>query len=214
MENYSVYDDILKRTGGAIYVGVVGPVRTGKSTFIKRFMETLVLPYAEECEKSVMLDEMPQSSTGKTIMTTEPKFVPAKAAKITTPSGVKACVRLVDCVGYVVDGAVGFEEDGAPRLVNTSWSEAPIPFAEAATIGTERVIKEHSTVGVLVTTDGSFTPIERLAYEVAEARAAAELKSLGKPFVIVLNCVDTASCEGLRARLVKHLGLFKILAAM
>lgn len=207
MENYSIYEDISKRTGGDLYIGVVGPVRTGKSTFIKRFMEALVLPYADEADKSVMLDELPQSSTGKTIMTTEPKFVPAKAAEIVTPTNVKAKVRLVDCVGYVVDGAVGFEEEGEPRLVKTSWSDAPIPFSEAATIGTERVIKEHSTVGILVTTDGSFTPIERAAYEQAEARAAEELKAIGKPFVVVLNCVETSSCEGLRARLEERYGV-------
>ena len=207
MENYSVYEDMLRRTGGDIYIGVVGPVRTGKSTFIKRFMETLVLPYADENEKTVMVDELPQSSSGRTIMTTEPKFVPAKAAELSTPTGIKARVRLVDCVGYVVDGAVGFEEDGQPRLVNTAWSETPIPFAEAATIGTERVIKEHSTVGVLVTTDGSFTAIERTAYEVAEARAASELKALGKPFVIVLNCVDEIACQGLRASLEEKYGV-------
>lgn len=206
MENYSVYEDMLRRTGGDIYIGVVGPVRTGKSTFIKRFMETLVLPYADETERAVMADELPQSSSGKTIMTTEPKFVPAKAAEIATPSGVKAKVRLIDCVGYVTEGAVGFEEDGQPRLVKTVWSEEPIPFAEAATIGTERVIKEHSTVGVLVTTDGSFTSIERSAYEVAEARAAAELKAIGKPFVIVLNCVEESACARLRAQLEERYG--------
>ncbi len=207
MENYSVYDDMLRRTGGDIYIGVVGPVRTGKSTFIRRFMETLVLPYAEESEKAVMTDELPQASSGRTIMTTEPKFVPAKSAQLTTPTGVKANVRLVDCVGYVVEGAVGFEEEGQPRLVKTAWSDDPIPFAEAATIGTERVIKDHSTVGVLVTTDGSFTPVERTAYEAAEARAASELKGLGKPFVIVLNCVNTMACEGLRASLEERYGV-------
>ena len=207
MENYSIYEDMSKRTGGEVYIGVVGPVRTGKSTFIKRFMEMLVLPYANESEKTVMLDELPQSSTGKTIMTTEPKFVPAKAAEIVTPSKATARVRLVDCVGYIVDGAVGFEEDGYPRLVKTSWSDVPIPFEEAATIGTERVIKEHSTVGVLVTTDGSFTPIERSAYEIAEARAAAELKAIGKPFIVVLNCVDTDACEELRGRLEEKYGV-------
>ncbi len=207
MENYSVYEDMLQRTGGDVYVGVVGPVRTGKSTFIKKFMEALVLPYADENERAEMADELPQSSSGRTIMTTEPKFVPAKAATVTTPTGATAKIRMVDCVGYVVDGAVGFEEDGQPRLVKTVWSDAPIPFTEAATIGTERVIKEHSTVGVLVTTDGSFTAIERSAYERAEARAAAELKAIGKPFVIVLNCVDTDACEALREALEKKYGV-------
>lgn len=207
MENYSVYEDILRRTGGDIYIGVVGPVRTGKSTFIRRFIESLVLPYADERVKAVMTDELPQASSGRTIMTTEPKFVPAKSAQITTPTGVKASVRLVDCVGYVVEGAMGFEEDGQPRLVKTPWAKDPIPFAEAAKIGTEKVIKEHSTVGVLVTTDGSFTPVERAAYEKAEARAAAELKAMGKPYVIVLNCVDVHACEGLRSSLEEKYGV-------
>ena len=207
MENYSVYEDILRRTGGDIYIGVVGPVRTGKSTFIRRFMEALVLPYADESVKAVMTDELPQASSGRTIMTTEPKFVPAQSAQIATPTGVKASVRLVDCVGYVVEGAMGFEEEGRPRLVKTPWANDPIPFAEAAKIGTERVIKEHSTVGVLITTDGSFTPVERAAYEVAEARAAAELKALGKPFVVVLNCVDVRACEGLRTSLEERYGV-------
>lgn len=207
MENYCVYEDMLRRTGGDIYIGVVGPVRTGKSTFIRRFMETLVLPFADERAKAEMTDELPQASSGRTIMTTEPKFVPAKAAEIVTPTGMKANVRLVDCVGYVVDGAVGFEEDGQPRLVKTAWSDAPIPLAQAAEIGTEKVIKEHSTVGVLVTTDGSFTAIERAEYEKAEKRAAAELKALGKPFVIVLNCVDVAAAEGLRVALESKYGV-------
>ena len=207
MENYCVYEDMLRRTGGDIYLGVVGPVRTGKSTFIRRFMETLVLPFADENAKAEMADELPQASSGKTIMTTEPKFVPAKAAEIITPKGMKAKVRLVDCVGYVVGGAVGFEEDGQPRLVKTSWSDAPIPLAEAATIGTEKVIREHSTVGVLVTTDGSFTSIERSEYEKTEGRAAAELKALGKPFVILLNCVDASACERLRASMEEKYGV-------
>lgn len=207
MENYCVYEDMLRRTGGDIYVGVVGPVRTGKSTFIRRFMESLVLPYAEESRRGEMTDELPQASSGRTIMTTEPKFVPAKAAEITTPAGGQAKVRLVDCVGYVVDGAIGFEEDGQPRLVQTAWAETPIPFSQAAAIGTERVIKEHSTVGVLVTTDGSFTAIDRAEYAKAEARAAAELKALGKPFVVLLNCVDCNACEGLRASLEEKYGV-------
>ena len=131
MENYSIYQDVSSRAGGDIYVGVVGPVRTGKSTFIKRFMETLVIPHAKESERAVMIDELPQSAAGKTVMTTEPKFVPAKAAKITL-KGAEASVRLVDCVGFAVEGANGFEEDGAPRLVNTPWSEEPMPFEQAA----------------------------------------------------------------------------------
>ena len=134
MENYSVYEDIANRTGGDIYVGVVGPVRTGKSTFIKRFMETLVLPYAAENDRAVMLDELPQAAAGKTVMTTEPKFVPAKAAKIAVSKGAEALVRLVDCVGFAVTGANGFEEDGLPRLVKTPWQEEPMPFEKAAEI--------------------------------------------------------------------------------
>ncbi|MBO5737600.1 MAG: 50S ribosome-binding GTPase, partial [Clostridia bacterium] len=188
MENYSVYQDIANRTGGDIYIGVVGPVRTGKSTFIKRFMETLVLPNAEGTEKAVMIDELPQAAAGKTVMTTEPKFVPAKAAKISVAKGAEARVRLVDCVGFAVEGANGFEEDGAPRLVKTPWHEEAMPFEKAAEFGTEKVIREHSTVGVLVTTDGSVTGIPRENYEGAEARAVQELKSIKKPFVIVLNC--------------------------
>ncbi len=188
MENYSVYEDIANRTGGDIYIGVVGPVRTGKSTFIKRFMELMVLPHAEEGARAVMIDELPQSAAGKTVMTTEPKFVPAKAARISVSKGAEASVRLVDCVGFAVEGANGFEEDGSPRLVKTPWQDAPMPFETAAAIGTEKVIKEHSTIGVMVTTDGSVTDIPRGNYVAAEERAVRELKAQGKPFVILLNC--------------------------
>ena len=201
MENYSVYEDIANRTGGDIYIGVVGPVRTGKSTFIKRFMETLVLPQANEDVRAEMTDELPQAAAGKTVMTTEPKFVPAKAAKISISKGAEAHVRLVDCVGFAVDGANGFEEDGAPRLVKTPWQDAPMPFEQAAEIGTEKVIKEHSTIGVLVTTDGSVTDIPRSHYIEAEERAVAELKAIEKPFVILLNCKDPASQIGLQKSL-------------
>ena len=201
MENYSVYEDIANRTGGDIYIGVVGPVRTGKSTFIKRFMETLVIPSAQENARAVMIDELPQSASGKTVMTTEPKFVPAKAAKIAVSKGAEASVRLVDCVGFAVEGASGFEEDGAPRLVKTPWSEEPMPFEQAAALGTEKVIKEHSTIGLLVTTDGSITDIPRLNYVAAEERAVRELKVLDKPFVILLNCREPSSQTALRAAL-------------
>ncbi|MBQ8284491.1 MAG: stage IV sporulation protein A [Clostridia bacterium] len=193
MENYSVYEDIANRTGGDIYIGVVGPVRTGKSTFIKRFMETLVIPSAAESERAVMIDELPQSAAGKTVMTTEPKFVPAKAAKITVSKGAEAAVRLVDCVGFAVEGANGFEEDGTPRLVKTPWQDAPMSFEKAAELGTEKVIKEHSTIGIMVTTDGSVTDIPRNGYIAAEERAVAELKGIGKPFVILLNCKDPSA---------------------
>ncbi len=201
MENYNVYEDVFSRTGGDIYIGVVGPVRTGKSTFIQRFMQTLVIPSAAESDRAIMTDELPQSAAGKTVMTTEPKFVPAKAAKISVSKGAEASVRLVDCVGFAVEGASGFEENGAPRLVHTPWQEAPMPFCEAAELGTEKVIKEHSTIGVLVTTDGSVTELPRSAYESAEERAVRELKSIGKPFVIVLNCLETESAETLKESL-------------
>lgn len=201
MGNYSVYEDMTNRTGGDIYIGVVGPVRTGKSTFIKRFMQTLVIPAAKESERRVMTDELPQSADGKTVMTTEPKFVPSKAAKIKIAKGARASVRLVDCVGYTVEGATGFEEDGKPRLISTPWQEEPMPFERAAELGTERVIKEHSTIGVLVTTDGSVTGIERKAYVPAEERTVVQLKELKKPFVIVLNCKEPQKNEKLRAAL-------------
>ncbi len=201
MENYSVYEDVFSRTGGDIYVGVVGPVRTGKSTFIQRFMQTLVIPSAAAEDRAVMTDELPQAAAGKTVMTTEPKFVPAKAAKISVGKGAEASVRLVDCVGFAVEGASGFEEDGAPRLVHTPWQEAPMPFSEAAELGTEKVIKEHSTIGVLVTTDGSVTELPRSAYEGAEERAVRELKTIGKPFVIVLNCREVEGASALKESL-------------
>ena len=201
MENYSVYEDMANRTGGDIYIGVVGPVRTGKSTFIKRFMEKLVLPVADPSRRSVMTDELPQSSYGKTVMTTEPKFVPAKAEKIKISDGAEVSVRLVDCVGFLVRGANGFEEDGQPRLVNTPWQSEPMSFEKAAEVGTEKVIKEHSTIGVLVTTDGSITDLSRENYIEAEERAVSELKRIGKPFVMLLNAKDPLACEGLRAEL-------------
>ncbi len=203
MENYSVYEDMSSRTGGDIYVGVVGPVRTGKSTFIKRFMEELVIPVAEPSRRAVMIDELPQSSYGKTVMTTEPKFVPAKAERIKIREGAEVSVRLVDCVGFAVEGANGFEEDGMPRLVNTPWQDEAIPFERAAEIGTEKVINEHSTIGVLVTTDGSITDIPRANYIQAEERAVAELKRIGKPFVILLNCKEQIDAMDLKDELEK-----------
>lgn len=207
MENYSVYEDIANRTGGDIYIGVVGPVRTGKSTFIKRFMETLVLPQAPSDALAVMTDELPQSAGGKTVMTTEPKFVPAKSAKITVAKGAEAYVRLVDCVGFAVDGVSGFEEDGAPRMVKTPWQDAPMTFEQSASIGTQKVIKEHSTIGVLVTTDGSITEIPRSNYLSAEERAVAELKAIDKPFVIVLNCKKPSGANTLKKSLEEKYGV-------
>lgn len=206
MENYSVYEDIANRTGGDIYLGVVGPVRTGKSTFIKRFMETLVLPLAKEKERAVMTDELPQSAAGKTIMTTEPKFVPAKAAKIAVAKGAEASIRLIDCVGFTVEGANGYEEEGGPRLVKTPWQEEEMPFEKAAEIGTQKVIKEHSTIGILVTTDGSVTDLERGAYVAAEERSVAELREIGKPFVILLNCKQPSLQTSLKESLEEKYG--------
>ena len=206
MEDRKIYEDIALRTDGDIYVGVVGPVRTGKSTFIKRFMETLVIPAADESLRAVMTDELPQAAAGKTVMTTEPKFVPAKAAKITIAKGADAAVRLVDCVGFAVDGASGFEEDGAPRLVKTPWQEEPMPFEQAAALGTEKVIKEHSTIGVLVTTDGSITGLSREAYARAEERTVQELKALDKPFVILLNCIEPSLQTSLKNALEEKYG--------
>ena len=188
MVNTSLYHHIAERTGGDIYIGVVGPVRTGKSTFIKRFMETAVLPViADERDYNRARDEMPQSAGGKTVMTTEPKFVPDEAVCVTLENGAKMRVRLVDSVGYVVPGALGQEEDGSPRMVHTPWSEEPLPFPEAAELGTRRVITEHATIAMLVTTDGSFGEIDRSDYINAEERVAAELAASSVPYAIILN---------------------------
>ena len=207
MENYSVYEDIARRTNGDIYIGFVGPVRTGKSTFIKRFMEELVLPSADESRRAVMTDELPQSAAGRTVMTTEPKFVPAQAAKISVREGAEASVRLVDCVGFAVEGAGGFEEDGSPRLIKTPWSEQAMPFEQAARLGTEKVIRDHSTIGILMTTDGSIADIPRASYVSAEEHAVSELKEIGKPFVILLNCRQPETQEALRASLEEKYGV-------
>ena len=191
MENTRLYQDIAKRTDGDIYVGVVGPVRTGKSTFIKNFMDLLVIPNIDnEYKKERAKDELPQSAGGKTIMTTEPKFVPNEAIEITLDNNLKFKTRLVDCVGYLVDNAIGYLEDDMPRMVKTPWSEEEIPFEKAAEIGTKKVIEEHSTIGILVTTDGTITDIPREDYIKAEERVVSELKALNKPFVIVLNSYD------------------------
>lgn len=188
MADNSIYRDIAKRTGGDIYVGVVGPVRTGKSTFIHRFLESVVLPNIEdEYDKKRTLDEMPQSASGKTVMTTEPKFVPDESVRISLGEGTEFNVKLIDCVGYMTSGALGAEEDGKARMVMTPWSREAIPFSEAAELGTSKVIGEHSTIGILVTTDGTICDIPRAAYVAAEERVASELRALGKPFAIVLN---------------------------
>ncbi len=194
MEKFDIYKDIAKRTDGDIYIGVVGPVRTGKSTFITKFMDLMVTPNIQNKQKlKIAVDEMPQSGSGKTITTTEPKFVPAESVKISINKKAQAKVRLIDCVGYMVDGALGGEEDGAERLVKTPWSEQPMPLKKAAEMGTEKVIKEHSTVGVLVTTDGSVCDIPRENYVGAEERVVEDLKKCGKPFVIVLNTQNEES---------------------
>lgn len=188
MENLNIYKDIANRTDGDIYIGVVGPVRTGKSTFIKNFMDLLVLPNIENnYKKERARDELPQSAAGRTIMTTEPKFVPNEAIEIKIGDNLKLRTRLVDCVGYLVNNALGYMEDDVPRMVKTPWSAEEIPFEQAAEIGTKKVITEHSTIGILVTTDGTITEIPRQDYIEAEERVVNELKEMNKPFIIVLN---------------------------
>ena len=188
MEQFSVYKDIKARTGGEIYLGVVGPVRTGKSTFIKRFMNLLVLPFMEdENEKERAQDEMPQSAGGRTVTTTEPKFIPKEAAHIRLGTDIDVDIRLIDCVGYMVEGAAGHMEEDVERMVKTPWSAEEIPFTRAAEIGTRKVIKDHSTIGIVVTCDGSFGDLGRDSFLEAEARTITELQALGKPFIVLLN---------------------------
>lgn len=194
MENLNIYESIAKRSQGDIYIGVVGPVRVGKSTFIKRFMDLLVVPNMKNVyAKERLLDEMPQSGSGRTITTTEPKFVPAEAASLKMPGNMNCRVRLVDCVGYLVPEALGHVEDGKARMVNTPWDEEKIPFEEAAEKGTRKVIEEHSTIGIVVTTDGTTSEIPRKNYEKAEEKVILQLKALKKPFVVVVNSVDPRS---------------------
>lgn len=196
MTNTNIYKDIAERTGGDIYFGVVGPVRTGKSTFIKQFMDKLVLPHiSEEYQKERANDELPQSSSGRTIMTTEPKFIPEKGAKITVEDNAEFNVRLIDCVGYIVPSALGYIEGNEPRMVMTPWFDEPVPFNMAAEIGTRKVITEHSTIGLVITTDGSISDIPREEYAEAEERVIKELKAINKPFMMLLNCMYPNSDE-------------------
>ncbi len=187
--NNSIYSDISRRTDGNIYLGIVGPVRSGKSTFISRFMNSLVIPnISDDYRRERANDELPQSSAGKTIMTTEPKFVPEEAVSIEIEEGVNMNVRLIDCVGYIVPSAIGYIENEAPRMVVTPWFDEEIPFNMAAEVGTRKVITEHSTIGIVITTDGSITDIPRDEYEAAEERIISELSEINKPFVVLLNC--------------------------
>ncbi len=198
-KEFDLYKDIQNRTNGEVYLGIVGPVRTGKSTFIKRFMDLMVLPFMEdEHAKERTIDELPQSAQGKTIMTTEPKFIPKDAAIIALPDDTKVKIRLIDCVGFMVDGATGHMEGNASRMVKTPWFDYEIPFAEAATIGTQKVIKDHATIGIVVTTDGSIGELERDNYIEAEEKTIHELEEIGKPYVIVLNSQKPYSDETTR----------------
>lgn len=192
----NIYRDIATRTSGDIYIGVVGPVRTGKSTFIKKFMETLIVPNIQnDYDKKRAKDEMPQSAAGKTVMTTEPKFIPDEAVNVTLDGGEEFSCKMIDCVGYIVPEALGNYENGEVRMVMTPWSDESMPFDRAAEIGTEKVIREHATIGILVTCDGSFGDIKRANYEAAEARVASELREINKPFAIVLNSAHPESAE-------------------
>ena len=210
MENMSIYENIGKRTGGDVYLGVVGPVRVGKSTFIKRFMDLMVIPNIKDMyERQRVLDEMPQSGTGKTITTTEPKFIPAEGVKLRLEGNSEGVskgvmephidirIRLVDCVGYMIPGAMGHIEDGEERMVATPWSAEKLPFAQAAELGTEKVIKDHSTVGIVITTDGTIGTMDREEYREAEGKVIHQLQQLGKPFIVVVNSTKP---DGVSAR--------------
>ena len=191
MDTQAIYKDIAARTGGDIYIGVVGPVRTGKSTFIKKFMEEMILPQLNNpAVKNRARDELPQSAAGRTIMTTEPKFIPETAVTVDLQGGGSFKARLIDCVGYMVDGAMGHQEDEKPRMVKSPWFEEEIPFDLAAQTGTRKVIRDHSTIGLVITTDGSISDIPRERYEEAEAQVISELEEINKPFVILLNCLE------------------------
>ena len=198
MTDTSIYKDIAERTGGNVYIGVVGPVRSGKSTFIKKFMESLVLPnIAEGYDRDRARDELPQSAAGKTVMTTEPKFIPDEAVEITPNGAGRLRVRMIDCVGYMIPEAMGVFEDGRPRLVRTPWSDEPVPFVKAAEDGTHRVICDHSTIGMVITSDGTIGEISRDSYVAAEERVISELKEIGKPFAVILNSAKPTSNEAM-----------------
>ncbi len=202
MSDYNVYKDIASRTDGNIYIGVIGPVRTGKSTFIKKFMDSLVIPHIDNAFKRERAkDELPQSAAGRTIMTTEPKFIPNEAVEIELSDNAKFKVRMIDCVGYIVNSAMGHIENDAPRMVKTPWFENEIPFAQAAEIGTKKVITDHSTIGIVVTTDGSISDIDRNEYLEAENRVITELKEIGKPFIVLVNSTNP---EGTSAIAIKE----------
>ena len=194
MEETNLYHDIATRNNGDVYIGVVGPVRTGKSTFIKKFMDTLVIPNMTNTYQAERTrDEMPQSAAGRTIMTKEPKFIPNEAEEISPGDNAKLRERMIDCVGYIVDESLGYQEDGGPRMVNTPWFDHPIPFNDAAELGTKKVICDHSTIGLVITTDGSFSEIPRESYIDAEKRVISELKAINKPFVVLLNSSEPES---------------------
>jgi len=201
VEKFNIYQQIAERTQGDIYIGIVGPVRTGKSTFIKRFMDLLVIPNIENTyQKERTIDELPQSASGRTIMTTEPKFIPNEAVEIVIDENVLLKVRMIDCVGYMVKGAMGHLENNAPRMVSTPWYDYQIPFEDAAEIGTKKVINEHSTIGVVITTDGSIADIAREDYVDAEKRVISELKAINKPFVVIINSTKPRDVETLKLR--------------
>ena len=196
MEDRNIYEDIAARTQGDIYIGVVGPVRTGKSTFIKKFMDTLVIPNIEEgYQRERAIDELPQSAAGRTIMTTEPKFIPEEAVEIKLDNNAAFRVRMIDCVGYIVPSSLGYIEGEQPRMVKTPWSDEELPFNVAAEMGTHKVIAEHSTIGLVVTTDGSISDIPRYEYEEAEERVIKELQEINKPFIVLLNCMYPQSAS-------------------
>lgn len=210
MEERNIYSDISQRTNGDIYIGVVGPVRTGKSTFIKKFMDLIVVPNMDSSYKrDRAIDEMPQSAAGRTIMTTEPKFVPEQAVTVHVDDSATFSVRMIDCVGYIVPSALGYIENDMPRMVMTPWYDEPIPFNMAAEIGTKKVITEHSTIGLVVTTDGSISDIPRAEYEEAEERVVNELKEIKKPFIVLLNCIypDSESAVSMAGELQKRYGV-------